>query len=83
MTIPLRPVYIETQYAYYILDKPSHGYTETFKHFVTPRLLAQMLFESILHDPHMSLLAFTNHLATKVDMFGRTWLESDFHKRVI
>ncbi|KAH6916709.1 S-adenosyl-L-methionine-dependent methyltransferase [Coprinopsis sp. MPI-PUGE-AT-0042] len=72
------PVYIQTPYAFYVLDVPSKGYTETFKHFVTPRTLAQTLFAGILRRPQLTLAHFLNRLTNTVDMFGRTWLESDF-----
>jgi DNA (cytosine-5)-methyltransferase 1 len=48
------PVYIETQYAIYLLNSPSRLYKPHFHHFYTPHRIAQLVVTSALDHPRQS-----------------------------
>ena len=70
-----RPVYIETEFAWYILKMPSRRYLPYFQHFCFPRHIAQLVVSTATKYP---LTRFDNFLAkfvSKTDLFGKTYEE--------
>ncbi|KAG6901728.1 hypothetical protein C0995_008696 [Termitomyces sp. Mi166 len=68
-------VYIETQFAWYILDTPFNEYEPLFRYFFTPLRISQMIITSALKSPRMTYEEFLGSLVTKVDPFGTTYQE--------
>ncbi|KAF8913180.1 S-adenosyl-L-methionine-dependent methyltransferase [Gymnopilus junonius] len=71
------PFYIETQYAWYILKTPSNSYQPFYKHFYSPRRIAQMVVSRALNYPQESFQAFSERFTSKVDMFDHTYIVQD------
>ncbi|KAF9566963.1 S-adenosyl-L-methionine-dependent methyltransferase [Agrocybe pediades] len=69
------PFFIETQYAWYILRKPSPTYEVHFKHFYLPRRMAQIVVSSALTQPRESFDSFLRRLITMKDMLGESYKE--------
>ncbi|KAG6907943.1 hypothetical protein DXG01_006801 [Tephrocybe rancida] len=69
-------LYIETVFAWYILDAPSSAYEPLFQHFFTPLRISQMVISSALKSPRMAYDEFIKRFVTKVDPFGATYQES-------
>ena len=76
------PVWIETKYAFYILDTPSKQYAAFFQHFYTPRCIAQTVISAARQHPDMSWAAFMGEFTDLVDMFQKTWSEIDLSASV-
>ncbi|GLB43613.1 putative class I-like SAM-binding methyltransferase superfamily, C5-methyltransferase family protein [Lyophyllum shimeji] len=74
-TQPNDPVWIETQFAWYILRTPSTAYAPYFQHFFTPRRIAQTVVSSALKHPRRTYQEFLQRLTATVDAFGRTYQE--------
>ncbi|KAF8079195.1 S-adenosyl-L-methionine-dependent methyltransferase [Lyophyllum atratum] len=74
-TQPNDPVYIETQFAWYILRTPHPAYEPYFQHFFTPRRIAQMVISTALKHPRKSYEEFLQRFVATVDVFGRTYKE--------
>ncbi|KNZ81672.1 DNA (cytosine-5)-methyltransferase 1 [Termitomyces sp. J132] len=68
-------VYIETQFAWYILDAPVAEYEPLFQHFFKPRRISQMIITSALKSPRITYEEFLGRLIMKVDIFGATYQE--------
>ncbi|PFH48401.1 hypothetical protein AMATHDRAFT_5836 [Amanita thiersii Skay4041] len=72
------PIYIETEYAWYILKTPSKAYAATYKAFYTPRRISQLIISAALQRPNYTHEAFLAHYKEMVDIFGRTCQEEDY-----
>ncbi|KAG6836078.1 hypothetical protein H0H93_011621 [Arthromyces matolae] len=68
-------VYIETEFAWYILDAPFSGYTALYQHFFTPLQISQLIITAVLKSPRLRYDEFIQRFVTKVDPFGRTYQE--------
>ena len=77
-----RPFYIETMYAWYILMKPADAYMEFYKHFYARRRVAQIAIAWALKRPNDSYSTFLGRFASRVDMFGHTYVEQDLSDSV-
>ena len=75
LTVCARPFFIETQYAWYILRKPSLSYKPFFEHFYAPRRVAQIVVSSALGRPNETYESFKAKFELRVDMFGQTYSE--------
>ncbi|KDR85517.1 hypothetical protein GALMADRAFT_218616 [Galerina marginata CBS 339.88] len=69
------PFYIETQYAWYILKSPAEHYQPFYEHFYSPRRIAQIVISRALNAPQELYKSFLETFTSKVDIFGRTYLE--------
>ncbi|KAG5635917.1 hypothetical protein H0H81_009679 [Sphagnurus paluster] len=76
------PVWIETQFAWYILKVPTRDYTPLFEHFFTPRGVAQFVVSRALKNTNESYDAFLRRFTTTVDPFGRTYKEDHIWESV-
>ncbi|KIM47705.1 hypothetical protein M413DRAFT_15837 [Hebeloma cylindrosporum] len=77
------PFYIETQYAWYLLKAPSASYQPFYHHFYTPRRIAQLVISRALRHPQEGFAAFLKLFTSKVDIFGRTYLETHLWESVL
>lgn len=50
-----RPVWIETEHAWYILERPSKAYEALYKLFLKPIRIAQFVISSLLFDREQGL----------------------------
>ncbi|TFK17694.1 S-adenosyl-L-methionine-dependent methyltransferase [Coprinopsis marcescibilis] len=73
------PVWIETKFAFYILDTPSEQYAAFFQHFYTPRCMAQAVISTAIRHPRTGWDEFMTQFTETVDMFGETWRERDLN----
>uniref|UniRef100_A0A0W0FBK8 DNA (cytosine-5-)-methyltransferase n=1 Tax=Moniliophthora roreri TaxID=221103 RepID=A0A0W0FBK8_MONRR len=71
------PVYLETQWAWYILRNPSDHYRPFFQHFLVPRRVAQHCIGFALRRPTASYDDFQGYLFDKADPFGRVFEQKD------
>ncbi|KAF6754216.1 S-adenosyl-L-methionine-dependent methyltransferase [Ephemerocybe angulata] len=71
------PMYVQTQWAWYILDMPSRAYLPFHRHFLSPKRVAQMAISTALTHPHHPLEMFLNKFTNTVDPFGHTYVEQD------
>jgi DNA (cytosine-5)-methyltransferase 1 len=69
----ISPVYIETEFAWYILKAPSLPYQLYFRHFYAPRRVAQLVVSTAITRPQESYETFLRKFLLKVDTFGRTY----------
>ncbi|CAA7265858.1 unnamed protein product [Cyclocybe aegerita] len=76
------PFYIETEYAWYILKTPAEEYKPFYQHFYNSRRIAQLVISWALKRPQESLSTFLGRFTSRVDMFGRTYLEQDIWNSV-
>jgi DNA (cytosine-5)-methyltransferase 1 len=77
-----RPIYIETQFAWYLLKSPSPAYKPFYQHFYTPRRISQLVISRALSRPQEGFTAFLERFTSRVDIFGRTYLETDLWESV-
>ncbi|KAF8167566.1 hypothetical protein B0H34DRAFT_792278 [Crassisporium funariophilum] len=71
------PVYIETQYAWYILNEPSEQYRSHYRHFYRPRRIAQLVISTAIRRPQQNYESFLARFTSMVDMFKRSYVEDD------
>ncbi|TFK68239.1 S-adenosyl-L-methionine-dependent methyltransferase [Pluteus cervinus] len=76
------PFYIETQYAWYILQRPSAAYENYYAFFYRPRRIAQMIISKALKDDKLSYSVFVKDFTSQVDMFGRTYKTDDIYNAI-
>ncbi|KAF5385343.1 hypothetical protein D9615_001032 [Tricholomella constricta] len=77
------PVYIETQFAWYILKAPAPSYAPYFQHFFTPWRIAQMVVSTALRYPRRSYEEFLERFVCTVDTFGRTYKEEHIWQAIL
>ncbi|KAH8099860.1 S-adenosyl-L-methionine-dependent methyltransferase [Cristinia sonorae] len=66
------PVYLETQFAWYILRNPSSAYRAIYQDFYQPRRITQMVVTAALRNPDWRYKDFQdNHLEAFDDLLGR------------
>ncbi|TFK42046.1 S-adenosyl-L-methionine-dependent methyltransferase [Crucibulum laeve] len=82
-TKPNDPFYIETECAWYTLRRPSRAYEPFYQHFHTPRRIAQIVISTALERPQQIYDDFLRIFTSKVDIFGRTYLEEHLYEAVI
>ncbi|KAH9942756.1 S-adenosyl-L-methionine-dependent methyltransferase [Amylocystis lapponica] len=61
-TRPNEPIYIETSFAWYILNEPSRTYQQLFYDFYRPHRIAQMVISTVAEHPTWSFTEFTEFL---------------------
>lgn len=79
---PTRPFYIETEFAWYILQLPSEAYQPHFEEFYAPRRIAQLVVSAAIKYPHRGHDAFIESFKTKLDIFGQNYTEEDLWRSV-
>ncbi|KAF9469584.1 S-adenosyl-L-methionine-dependent methyltransferase [Collybia nuda] len=71
------PVYIETEFAWYILKAPSLRYQPYFQYFYASRRVAQLVISTAIARPQESYETFLDKFLLRVDTFGRTHQKDD------
>ncbi|KAF8523089.1 S-adenosyl-L-methionine-dependent methyltransferase [Hysterangium stoloniferum] len=72
-------IYIETQYAFYILRNPAQTYRKLFLPFYMREMLLRLVLRSIRDDPNISKDRLVRRISTIKDpTLGRCWAETDF-----
>ncbi|KAG5642233.1 hypothetical protein DXG03_003378 [Asterophora parasitica] len=74
-TITNDPVWIETQFAWYILKDPSDMYEPLHAYFLRPRRVAQFIASNVLQNIRRTYEDFLDRFERTVDDFGRTYTE--------
>lgn len=70
-------MYIQTQWAWYMLDSPSKEYMPFYRYFLSPKRVAQMVISTALNHPKHDLDTFLAKFTNTVDPFNHTYLEQD------
>ncbi|KAF9469568.1 S-adenosyl-L-methionine-dependent methyltransferase [Collybia nuda] len=81
-TIESDPVYLETEFAWYILKNPSTRYQPYFRQFYSSRQVAQLAISTAIKHPQESYGHFLESFVLKVDIFGRKHQEEDLWNSV-
>ena len=66
-------MYIETEFAWYVLKMPSTRYLPYFQHFCFPRRIAQVVISSTITRPQQTFDAFLARFISMTDDFGKTY----------
>ncbi|KAG6840764.1 hypothetical protein C0991_004549 [Blastosporella zonata] len=68
-------LFIETEFAWYILDAPTPEYEPLFQHFFAPLRISQVVISTAFKTPHITYDSFIQRFINKVDPFGATYQE--------
>ncbi|KAJ3787693.1 S-adenosyl-L-methionine-dependent methyltransferase [Lentinula aff. detonsa] len=78
-----RPLYIETQHSWYILQMPSFKYRDFLREFYLPHRLAQMLVSSALAHPQLTHRQFIDEQLSKAPaLLDQDMTEADLKSAV-
>lgn len=76
-------MWIETQFAWYMLRRPSQLYKDLFTEFYLPHRITQLILSSVTENPAWTYREFCNAFAGSYDdLLQQTLQESDFHDSV-
>jgi hypothetical protein len=77
-----RLVWIETEYAWYILEEASMQYEEIYRDFITPRYITQKVIQAVTANPLLDYNEFVQDFVEDVDSLGRPFIEGDLRMSV-